>query len=142
MIVMLPVVDLLQLRSSEATRLWCIRGHVSGHPNVCPEGCQFLSGDRYGTVADIVQLRLEQQAAGLTSEWDGRCAGLDVPVWVENGWLVDGHHRVAVAVRDGVTVLPVEYVTGLRAKIHRHHEQVRTLAVHDPANVPEHRPTC
>ncbi len=103
----MPVRWLLELRSSEAENLLCSAAHVAGHPQVCPGQCQHTPG---ATVQDAVAVKDPVRVG----RWRVAVARGDVPaVQVENGYLVDGHHRVAAAVDMGVAVLPVRAVTGV-----------------------------
>lgn len=115
-----PVADLQSLRSSEATYLLCRSGHVIGHPWVCPDGCVHVSG---ALVRDVLPCKDPGQVRAVQSS----LCTLDyaqTPLHVEDGWLIDGHHRVAAAVALGLRTLPVEQVDGVLARQQQWHRRV------------------
>lgn len=109
-----PVPALLALRSSEAS-LICERGHIAGHPHTCPDGCTLTRTD--GTASDVIAYKASRSGIPL-----------DKPVTVEDGWLIDGHHRLLRAVENQLETLPVREVTGVLDQQRAYHQQVRTAA--------------
>lgn len=110
-----PVRELLAYRSGEAF-LVCARGHIAGHPLCCVDGCIPLQCR--GIVADTVAYKTAPPFS-------------DAPVQVEQGWLIDGHHRVARAWRDGVETLQVVTVAGVLAHQQRWHARIRAQVFQD-----------
>lgn len=95
-----PLDRVLDLKSGEAALL-CTRGvHVAGHPAFCRHGC-VLAPNPAGTVRTVLPYKKRSRL------WANR-----KPVLVEDGWLLDGHHRVAYAVRRGETGVWVQTVKG------------------------------
>lgn len=106
---MMPVSALLTLRSSEAT-LACRTGHIAGLPHWCDSGCVLVPG--LTIVADILAYK-QLHAVDMTQ-----------PLQVEDGWLIDGHHRTLVALDSGRIELPVRYVTGVLTKQRAFHASI------------------
>jgi hypothetical protein len=58
---------------------------------------------------------------------------LSYPLEVEDGWLIDGHHRTGQAVRDRVTSLAVKHVSSVLVQQREYHaslvERVRQVTL-------------
>lgn len=95
-----PLERVLALKSGEADLLCRTGVHVAGHPHYCPNGC-VLAPDPRGTVAAVLPYKRH------TRLWDN-----PTPATVEDGWLLDGHHRAVYACRTGKQHVWVREVTG------------------------------
>lgn len=90
----------MTLRSGEASLL-CSRGrHVAGHPAFCVGGCVLVPEDS-GLVRAVLPYKRH------TRLWEN-----PKPALVEDGWLLDGHHRVAYACSRGLSHVWVRQVSG------------------------------
>lgn len=107
--VLVAVADLLLLRSGESTLL-CRAGHVAGHPHFCPGGCDLVEGA--SSVRDVIAFK------------EQRDLDLDLPVQVEGGWLIDGHHRVKQALAERRCFLPVTFVRGVLLAQQEYHHSI------------------
>lgn len=123
--------DILRLTSSESEWLLCRRGHVAGHPHSCPGGCLHLAG---GSVADALPFK----AAHRVAEWTARLAHVDTwpPLQIENGYLLDGHHRVAAACRTDLDTLTVVHVTGVLTEQQNYHQTLHRRLFRQPHRTP------
>lgn len=97
---MWPLERVLALRSGEANLLCTVGIHVSGHPKYCPNGC-VLAPDPRGTVAAVLPYKKH------TRLWNN-----PTPATIEDGWLLDGHHRVVYACKNGQKHVWVREVSG------------------------------
>jgi hypothetical protein len=116
--------ELTRLQSSEGALL-CARGHVSGHPDVCAAGCRFIPND--GLVGSVVMFKNAAQISRLTTALRGDPHKIQ-PVCIENGFLIDGHHRVAAAIALGLTEISFILVSGILKEVQHSHELIRIAA--------------
>lgn len=108
---MLPLFDILSIRSGEA-HLICATGHVAGHPTVCDAGCDIIAAPS-GTVADVLGFKPASRGKRNAK-----------PILLEDGWLVNGHHRVSYAYEEGIPALPALEVSGVLAQQREWHQTI------------------
>lgn len=114
---LLAIESLLRLQSSEASLL-CQRGHVAGHPDYCPDGCRLMTSD--GTVGGVLPHKDTARIEALAQHGEPFAC-----VWIEDGWLVDGHHRVAAARLLGLTTMKAIEVSGVIEQQRRYHAEMQ-----------------
>lgn len=90
-----------------------------GHPDVCPEGCLQEQGK---TVGDTLAYR----DRGRVNRAAGR---LHKPVMIEEGHLVNGHHRATAAAATGQPFLPIRRAHGVLAAQREWHAHVLACAL-------------
>lgn len=110
-IFMLSLIEILSLQSGEA-RLICATGHIAGHPHICRFGCE-IAPRASGTVADVIAFK--PPARGRRNA---------KPILLEDGWLVNGHHRVSYAYEQGIPALPALEASGVLAQQKEWHQTI------------------
>lgn len=95
-----------------------------GAPYVCEDGCRPYEGQYLVKHA----LPFKDPARAEMISVQALTSG-EVPLQTENGYLVDGHHRVAAAVHHHVGSLPTVAVNGVLRQQRRFHARVRAAAI-------------